>query len=76
MVLTVGLPRISQDQADAVDMLRAEGKRPRQIETMLGLTYGILSGRYVIGEDARPVFEQDRRDGRGWHYPPKPRGDS
>lgn len=67
----MSLPRITQHQADAVARLKAEGKRPRQIETMLGLTYGILSGRYVVGEDARPIMDRSPY-GNGWRYPTPP----
>lgn len=69
------IPRISPQQAAEVDRLKTEGKRPRQIETMLGLTYGILSGRYRVVEDQRP-YTDEQILGRPWIYPSKPKDET
>lgn len=67
--------RITQNQADEVERLHKAGRTNRQIETMVGLTYGLLSKPYRVGEDDRPIMDRDPR-GSGWRYPnPKESGD-
>lgn len=60
------LPRISPNQAAEVERLRTAGRPPRQIERMLGLTYGLLSKPYQVAEDSRPIMNRDHLHGRGW----------
>lgn len=64
------LSRITEHQAAEVERLRGIGRTDRQIETMLGLTYGLLSSRYVVGDDGRPIMDRDPF-GSGWRYPAK-----
>ena len=61
--------RITQNQADEVERLRKAGRTDRQIETIIGLTYGLLGKPYRVGEDPRPILDLHR--GRAWVYPPK-----
>lgn len=58
--------RITQNQADEVERLRSAGRTDRQIETMLGLTYGLLGKPYRVAEDERPIMNRDHLHGRGW----------
>ncbi|GLK49506.1 hypothetical protein GCM10017620_24790 [Brevundimonas intermedia] len=67
----MSVARITQNEADAVARLRAAGRKDRQIETMLGLTYGLLGKPYRVGDDERPIMDRDHR-GNGWRYPTKP----
>jgi len=60
------LPRISQNQAAEVDRLRKAGRTHRQIERIVGLTYGLLSKPYRVGEDPRPIMNRDHLHQRGW----------
>lgn len=60
------LPRITQNQAAEVDRLRKAGRTDRQIERIVGLTYGLLSKPYRVGDDARPILNRDHLDRRGW----------
>lgn len=62
-------PRLTQNQADEVERLRKAGRTDRQIEQMIGLTYGVLSKPYRVGDDARPIMDRDP-GGSGWRYPP------
>lgn len=61
------LPRITQHQAAEVDRLRKARRTDRQIERIVGLTYGLLSKPYRVGDDARPIM--DHQYGRAWIYP-------
>ncbi len=60
------LPRITQHQAAEVDRLRKAGRTDRQIERIVGLTYGLLSKPYRVGDDARPIMNRDHLHQRGW----------
>lgn len=60
--------RITQHQASEVERLRKEGRTDRQIERIVGLTYGLLGKPYAVGDDARPIMDRDPR-GNGWRYP-------
>lgn len=62
------IPRLTQHQADEVARLRNAGRTDRQIEHMLGLTYGMLGRPHVVADDARPIMDRDPRGG-GWSYP-------
>lgn len=64
----MSIARITQNQADEVARLRQAGRTDRQIETMLGLTYGMLSRPFKIGDDPRPIMDRDP-GGNGWRYP-------
>ena len=66
------LPRITPQQASEVDRLLKAGKPKRQVERIVGLTYGILDGRYTVAEDQRPYTDEQIR-GRPWIYPGKPK---
>lgn len=70
----MSLPCITPQQAAEVERLKVLGRTNRQIETMLGLTYGVLSGRYRVAEDQRP-YTDEQILGRPWVYPPKPKSE-
>lgn len=62
------LPRITNGQAAEVNRLRKAGRTDRQIERIVGLTYGLLSKPYRVGEDPRPILDREIR-GTVWVYP-------
>ncbi|QCQ97781.1 hypothetical protein [Brevundimonas sp. SGAir0440] len=62
----MSIARITQNQADEVKRLRTAGRTDRQIETIIGLTYGLLSEPYRVAEDERPIMNRDHLRGRGW----------
>lgn len=64
--MAMTLPRITHDQAAEVDRLRKAGRTDRQIERIVGLTYGLLSKPYRVGEDGRPIMNRDHLHQRGW----------
>lgn len=72
----MNLPRITQHQADAGAKMKAENKPLRHIERVLGLTYGVLSGRYTVGDDARPIMDHENNGPSGWRYPTPPESKS
>lgn len=67
----MSVARITQHQAAEVERLRKEGRTDRQIERIVGLTYGLLGKPYAIGDDPRPILDRDIR-GTVWVYPTKP----
>lgn len=67
--------RITQYQATEVERLRREGRTDRQIERIVGLTYGLLDKPYAVGDDARPIMDCDPR-GNGWRYPENDRSEA
>lgn len=62
--------RITQHQADEVARLREAGRTDRQIERIVGLTYGLLAKPYAVGDDTRPIMDRDPH-GSIWRYPSK-----
>ena len=66
----MSIPRITPHQASEVERLKAAGRTLRQIENVLGLTYGMLSKPYRVADDGRPII--DRQFGTVWVYPSKP----
>lgn len=60
------LPRITNGQAAEINRLRKAGRTDRQIERIVGLTYGLLSKPYRVGEDPRPIMNRDHLHQRGW----------
>lgn len=68
----MGLPRITPWQDEEVTRLRKAGRTNSQIEKAVGIASGVLSGRYVVGDDARPHMDRARA-GSLWIYPPTPK---
>lgn len=60
------LARITQHQAAVVERLRRDGRTDRQIERIVGLTYGLLGKPYAIGDDVRPIMNRDHLHPQGW----------
>lgn len=63
------LARITQHQAAEVERLRRDGRTDRQIERIIGLTYGLLGKPYAVGDDARPIMDRNNNGPSGWRYP-------
>jgi len=69
----MGLPRITPSEASEVERLKALGRTNSQIEKIVGIATGVLSGRYTVGDDARPIMDRSPY-GNGWRYDEKPKG--
>lgn len=68
----MALSRITQHEADEVERLKGLGRTNRQIEKIVGLTSGLLSRPYTIGDDARPIMDR-HPFGSCWRYPIEPK---
>ncbi len=69
----MSIPRITPAQAQEVERLKGLGRTNSQIEKIVGIAAGVLAGRYVVGEDARPIMDRSPY-GNGWRYDEKPKG--